>query len=284
MAAAFCLPITIKFSSQMEKLVFLSQCGKGVTTSQHVAQVFGKEHKHVLRDIDDLSCSDVFRASNFGLMFSIRELPNGGSRKERYYEMTKDGFSFLVMGYTGEKASQFKEVFINEFNKREMMLKSDDYILARSQEILRNRLQLAEEQINALETQNREQDERITLMLPKVRTYEQVINSPQDEWLKTTSSVANEIGMSAQKLNKMLVACGIIYRTKRGEYLFHSDYLRWNLGKTVSVVVDEEKGKVRTYIKWTTRGRAYIHALHACNWNKRRAWHLLKEGKEDVAV
>lgn len=45
--------------------------------------------------------------------------------------MTKDGFSFLVMGYTGAKAGQFKEMFIAEFNMREAMLKSDDYILAR---------------------------------------------------------------------------------------------------------------------------------------------------------
>lgn len=123
------------------------------------------------------------------------------------------------------------------------------------------------------------------VMLPKVRTYEQVINTPHDdEWLKTTSSVANEIGMSGQKLNKMLCACGIIYRTQSGEYLFAAEYLRWNLGKTVSCVINEEKGQIRTYIKWNTRGRAYIHALNSTNWDKRRAWHLLKKGKEVVAL
>lgn len=123
------------------------------------------------------------------------------------------------------------------------------------------------------------------VMLPKVRTYEQVINTPHDdEWLKTTSSVANEIGMSGQKLNKMLCACGIIYRTQSGEYLFAAEYLRWNLGKTVSCVINEEKGQVKTYIKWNTRGRAYIHALNETGWDKRRAWHLLKKGKEVVAL
>lgn len=123
------------------------------------------------------------------------------------------------------------------------------------------------------------------VMLPKVRTYEQVINTPHDdEWLKTTSSVANEIGMSGQKLNRMLCACGIIYRTQSGEYLFAAEYLRWNLGKTVSCVINEEKGQVKTYIKWNTRGRAYIHALNSVNWDKRRAWHLLKKGEEVVAL
>lgn len=123
------------------------------------------------------------------------------------------------------------------------------------------------------------------VMLPKVRTYEQVINTPHDdEWLKTTSSVANEIGMSGQKLNRMLCACGIIYRTQSGEYLFAAEYLRWNLGKTVSCVINEEKGQVNTYIKWNTRGRAYIHALNSTNWDKRRAWHLLKKGEDVVAL
>jgi len=129
-----------------------------------------------------------------------------------------------------------------------------------------------------------EENERLShensIMLPKARIYDDVIQSPDDEWLNTTSAVANEIGMSAQKLNKMLVACDIIYKAKNGDYLFTSDYLKWNLGKSISVVVNEKKGHIRTYIKWNTRGRAYIHALRDTDWNKRRAWHLLKYGKE----
>lgn len=120
-------------------------------------------------------------------------------------------------------------------------------------------------------------------LTPKGRIYDQVINTPQDDRLKTTSSVANEIGMSAQKLNAMLVACGIIYKAPDGEYLFCSEYRGWNLGKSVSVTINEETGRIKTYIKWNTRGRSYIHALNDCNWDKRRAWRLINTGKE-VAV
>ena len=109
---------------------------------------------------------------------------------------------------------------------------------------------------NLLEAKSQEQEQRISLMLPKVRTYEQVINTPQEEWLKTTTSVANEIGMSGQRLNQMLVACGVIYKAPNGEYLFCSEYLGWNLGQTVSVAIGDEKNRVKTYIKWNTRGRA----------------------------
>lgn len=116
---------------------------------------------------------------------------------------------------------------------------------------------------------------------PKGRIYDQVMQSPEGEWLKTTTSVANEIGMSGQKLNKMLVACGIIYKAQSGEYLFTSEYQDWNLGRLVSCVINEERGQITTYIKWNTRGRAYIHALHDTNWDKRRAWHLLRTGENN---
>lgn len=122
------------------------------------------------------------------------------------------------------------------------------------------------------------QSGELDTLIPKGKIYDQVIQSPNDTTLSCTSSVANEIGMSGQRLNKMLVASGIIYEPKKGQYLFTSEYLKWNLGKNVSVMIDQERGRVKTYIKWNTRGRAYIHALHEVNWDKRRAWHLLKRG------
>lgn len=95
-----------------------------LTTSMNVAEIFGKQHKHVLRDIKELDCSEEFRKSNFGQLFNIRELPNGGSKSEPYYTMTRDGFTFLVMGYRGKKAAQFKEAYIKAFNRMEQELLS----------------------------------------------------------------------------------------------------------------------------------------------------------------
>ena len=140
------------------------------------------------------------------------------------------------------------------------------------------------QQLLAQVEQNEQLQQQNALMLPKARTYDAVMNTPFDEKLKTTSSVAAEIGMSAQALNTMLVACNIIYKAPDGEYIIAANYREWGLAKTVCVTVNEEKGIIRTYLKWTTRGRAYIQALSQCHWDKRRAWHLLKEGKEVVAL
>ena len=98
--------------------------GQVVTTSLRVAEIFSKEHNHVLRAIRELDCSDDFRASNFGQSFRIRQLPNGmGERQDPYYLITRDGFVFLVMGFTGKTAAKFKEAYIRAFNVMEERLR-----------------------------------------------------------------------------------------------------------------------------------------------------------------
>lgn len=92
---------------------------QAVTSSLKVAEMFHKNHAHVLRDIEALDCSSNFRESNFGLS-SYKSEQN--KRLPMYY-MTKDGFTFLVMGYRGKKAAGFKEDYIKAFNLMEKTLK-----------------------------------------------------------------------------------------------------------------------------------------------------------------
>ena len=89
-----------------------------VVTSLDVAETFGKEHARVLRDIRDLDCSDEFRVGNFAESYYI----NTQNKKQPMYYITRDGFTLLVMGYTGEKAMRFKEAYIRQFNAMEKAL------------------------------------------------------------------------------------------------------------------------------------------------------------------
>lgn len=88
--------------------------------SRYVAQYFEKDHKHVMRDIRDLDCSEEFRVSNFGLSSYKDEQ---GTKQPCYY-MTRDGFVFLAMGYRGKKAAHFKELYIKRFNEMEHFIKT----------------------------------------------------------------------------------------------------------------------------------------------------------------
>ena len=106
----------------MNDLVFVGQNDRVLTTSLKVAEIFGKEHSKVMRDITNLYCSDEFRAANFGGSSYTSEQ----NKQFPMYEMTKDGFTFLVMGYTGKKAAAFKEAYINRFNEMEAELRKKD--------------------------------------------------------------------------------------------------------------------------------------------------------------
>lgn len=89
--------------------------GKLRVDSKVVADSFGKVHRNVLRDIEALDCSEKFRVLNFEqssyLSAQGKTLP--------CVTMTKDGFCFLAMGFTGAKSAAWKEAFIDAFNQME---------------------------------------------------------------------------------------------------------------------------------------------------------------------
>jgi len=91
---------------------------KVTTSSLKVAEVFGKQHAHVMRDIMTLETTREFDVSNFGWT-TYRDTCN---REQRMVELTRDGFTILVMGYTGKKAMEFKEKYIQAFNDMERQL------------------------------------------------------------------------------------------------------------------------------------------------------------------
>lgn len=92
---------------------------KPATTSVLVADRFGKEHKDVLKAIRGLECSPEFSRRNFAPSnYSLR------GKDYPMYIMTKDGFTFLVMGFIGLSAAKFKEDYIEQFNKMETAIRN----------------------------------------------------------------------------------------------------------------------------------------------------------------
>lgn len=96
--------------------------GQAVTSSLAVADFFSKRHDDVLKKIRILDCSPEFCARNFAETSILVRQPNGGTRKLPCYQITRDGFAFLAIGFTGKRAAQFKEAYINAFNQMEKQL------------------------------------------------------------------------------------------------------------------------------------------------------------------
>ena len=99
--------------------------GRPVTTSRIVAEQFGKQHKNVLRDIESLreqlaetSDGAAFNELNFE---PVRYRDEKGESRPMYL-LSRDGFTLLAMGFTGQKALQFKVAYIQAFSRMERML------------------------------------------------------------------------------------------------------------------------------------------------------------------
>ncbi|EAR5261681.1 transcriptional regulator [Salmonella enterica subsp. enterica serovar Poona] len=95
--------------------------GRAITTSVAIAEFFGKQHHHVVQKIESLECSEQFLTSNFS---RVKFEHRGNSYNA--YQITKNGFVFLVMGFTGKKAATFKEAYIAEFDRMENELRQNN--------------------------------------------------------------------------------------------------------------------------------------------------------------
>ena len=100
--------------------VFADTSDTARANSLIVARMFEKEHKDVLKSIRNLDCSEEFLRRNFAPISYSDQY----GRAQRAYAMTRDGFTFLVMGYRGKKAARFKEAYIRRFNEMESFIRT----------------------------------------------------------------------------------------------------------------------------------------------------------------
>lgn len=94
--------------------------GELVVTSRQVAEDFGKEHKNIIRDIENIKAQNCAVTK----MFIESSYKAGTGKNYKEYLLTRDGFSLLVMGFTGAKALEWKLKYIEAFNKMEQAIKN----------------------------------------------------------------------------------------------------------------------------------------------------------------
>lgn len=194
-------------------LVEVKKIGKEevtVVSSLDVAETFGKEHRNVIRDIEKLVQLEEFGTLNFELS-SYKSVQN---KELPMYYMTRDGFTLLVMGYTGEKAMKFKIAYINQFNAMEKTIKNGTSILGVKEEVeligtIAKVLNMNENSklvciANALENHGIP-----TNILPQY-------TESKDQLLSATELLKrNDIGISVLKFNKIMLDHGYLEEKER---------------------------------------------------------------------
>lgn len=112
--------------------------------STDVAKYFGKNHFHVVRDIEKLieklpTCrASIFGASEVQIASNLKNAP---AKLIKAYRMTRDGFTLLVMGWTGEKALQFKLAWLDAFNRMEEQLRKQQSFAEQDSTLISNEQQ-----------------------------------------------------------------------------------------------------------------------------------------------
>lgn len=217
----------------------------------------------------------------------------------RNYEMwflTEDGLYEVLMQSRKPIAKEFKKG-VKEILKTirktggYIATKQDDTpeeIMARALTIAQATLAKREERLKQLEAETEQQqatielqDKEIKEAAPKVNYYN---NHLQSVNTLTSTQIAKQIGMDAEKLHKKLKEAGIIYR-QSGQWLLHSPYSTWGLHSTRTQTYTRSDGSIGTnvYTVWTERGRRFIIALYENEWNARRAIKQIK-GEIDPAA
>lgn len=210
------------------------------------------------------SCMEYFIARKVRPVFEV------------YRKVFHKTAEILTPSYQIEDPVKRAQRWIEEQQQLQVLQQQNAELSQQREQLEQDVEQLQDENITKQNIINLQMGE-IDALAPKGRIYDQVIGNAEDSNTFTTRQVAQEIGMTDRKLYAILLQINVLYR-QSDTYMLFADYLHWGLHKMVSHVIDEERGRVRTYLKWTNRGRAYIHALHDAQWDKRKAYSLMKKG------
>lgn len=180
-------------------------------TSREIAKYTGKDHSHVMRDIREMEPAwEKVHQSKFGLTFSISKLPNGGQRKDPYYELTKAECLYIATKFNDEARARLvirwveletqerenKEREQNDFTNPDTVLR----IVQNWKEDRDKRLK-AEQEAERLRLANEIQVKELHEAAPKVEYYDNVLKSKN---LMPVTLIASDLGISAIKLNAFL--------------------------------------------------------------------------------
>jgi Rha family phage regulatory protein len=194
--------------------------GQPVVSSREVANNFEKEHRNVLRDVENIvkeGCSNLSRP----LFIESKYQHPQNKQYYKEYLLTRDGFSLLVMGFTGAKALQWKLKYIEAFNKMEQYIKEQN----KPSYMIDDRVKRAEKWIEEekerqqLQLENKQQtkviekqSEVIGEMAPKAEYFDALVDN---NLLTNIRDTAKELGIKERTFTEWLIQKNLCYRDKK---------------------------------------------------------------------
>lgn len=196
------------------------------------------------------------------------ENSNGG-RPTNEYKLTLSCMEFFIARKVRPVFEVYRQVF-HKVAKHELSRKELALMVLQAEEE-KERLLLENNHLS--ETVNL-QTEELQKAAPKVNYYDTHLQSVNT---LTTTQVAKEIGMNAEKLNSKLKELGIQYK-QSDQWLLKAPYDRWGMHDVRTNIFTSERGNTHTntYTVWTQRGRRFIIALYENDWDVKKAIKQIK--------
>lgn len=220
-----------------------------IVSSMEVAKNFNKNHKELLRTIRSLlggaqNCAGLFYESSYTHNQNKQEYP--------MYYMNRDGFSLLVMGFTGKEALEWKMKYIQAFNEMEQKLNNPEFLVQRTMEYLKSRC-------DALLLENKVKSQQIAELEPKASYYDVVLNCKD---LLSISVIAKDYGWSAIRLNEYLHKKGVQFKQGKTWLLYQKYAVEgYTSTKTHEHLGNDGKNHTNVHTYWTQKGRLFIYDL-----------------------
>lgn len=255
----------------MNEIVYRGQSNQPLTNSLLVAEVFGKEHFNVIRDIKNLLKGGVLKNDETPMFEETTYINEQNKQSYPMFVMNQDGFTLLAMGFNGKKAMEFKLRYIEAFNRMKREIEASKPTVPQSYlEALKSLVKVEEEkqqlalenrkqqqEIVTISRENAELGNKITEMLPKVSYYDQIL---QSNATMTVTQIAQDYGMSAVRLNKVLAEMKIQHKV-RDQWILYGQFLQGGYvhSRAVDIVRSNGQHDVKYNTEWTTKGRLFLY-------------------------
>ena len=252
----------------MNEIILSEKNGQVLASSREVAEKFGKKHSEVIYAIEGRVDKNgkvknngllISGISQLSQMFIKSEYVDTMNRTQYEYLMNRDGFSLLAMGFTGNKALEWKLKYIDAFNQMEDRLKNGSQLTEEE----RLKLQLFSKDASEVAYAHNRLIELATAPLiaeneelkPKAEYHDEVLKK---DGLITTTVVAKDLGFSsANKLNKVMNANHIIFKNQSGTWCPYAEY-EWLIEDNYADYESYTNEHSKPCLKWTEKGRKWI--------------------------
>ena len=227
--------------------------GQLIVSSRVVAEQLGKEHKNVIRDLENILAEGKLKSEHTieTLIISSTYINEQNKQEYKEYLLTEEGFTLYMFNIQG--FLDFKLAYIQEFKRmREALQKTI------APTTLKEALQLAlaqQEELERLALVNNQQEQVILEYTPKVEYYDSILSDSKS--LLTVNQIAKDYGLTAQKLNKILKEESIQYK-QSGVWLLYKEHAQKGLTKSITW---NNEGHSGLHTKFTQKGRLLIHEL-----------------------